>query len=566
MDRETIDYYQENAPELAARYDELSPTALQGLLADFLPKSGRVLEIGCGSGREALFMAERGIQVTAIDPVPKMVAITAAKLKNYPGSRVIHAGLPLADDHPLLAERFDVILISAVLMHVPESDLFGFAWQVSRLAGENGLLIISNSTGRHGLNEKSRDRHGRLFRERPAAEIALIFERLGFSMLLLDSSADSMERPDLVWDTMVFRHQRLGARPLDQIESIVNRDRKTATYKLALLRALCSIAQTAGRHVNWHLDGTVSLPLELVSEKWLYYYWPLVEVREGLFPQLRGGEERKPMAFRKELSALINHFDNQGGLSAFHAARLSGRLNDVEQKLLRTALNKIGRTIVLGPVTYTGGSLAEADPFFTFRPAGFKKFHDGEIYMPAEVWREMCLLGHWLGEAIILRWAELVHDFSGRNLAVSAILDRLLKQPESERDVSEARSLLAEWPGRICVWSGQQLTGRFDVDHLIPFSLWRNNDLWNLLPSSPQINAAKRDRLVSRDLLQASRERLLNCWRYFFKRNPRRFTVGLSRTLMAQPILKDGWEHPAFTALLEAVETLAVQRDLPRWP
>ncbi|MFO1489432.1 MAG: hypothetical protein U1F77_05495 [Kiritimatiellia bacterium] len=44
---------------------------------------------------------------------------------------------------------------------------------------------------------------------------------------------------------MLFEKLAANAdRPLDQVESVLNRDKKDATYKLALFRALAEIAQT----------------------------------------------------------------------------------------------------------------------------------------------------------------------------------------------------------------------------------------------------------------------------------------------------------------------------------
>lgn len=33
----------------------------------------------------------------------------------------------------------------------------------------------------------------------------------------------------------------------------------------------------------------------------------------------------------------------------------------------------------------------------------------------------------------------------------------------------------------------------FAIDHVIPFALWHNNDIWNLLPAAPAVNTQKSD-------------------------------------------------------------------------
>jgi hypothetical protein len=75
------------------------------------------------------------------------------------------------------------------------------------------------------------------------------------------------------WTTLLLE-RRSGAqqRPIDQIESILNRDRKEATYKLALIRALAEIATQEARCAVWSGVGTVGVPIHRIAERWLLYY------------------------------------------------------------------------------------------------------------------------------------------------------------------------------------------------------------------------------------------------------------------------------------------------------
>jgi hypothetical protein len=178
----------------------------------------------------------------------------------------------------------------------------------------------------------------------------------------------------------------------------------------------------------------------------------------------------------------------------------------------------------------------------------------------------MCLVGHWISEAIILRWAELVRVFSARSIPVSLVLEELLKAPETARDVNIAKSIYSSLSSLNCVWSNKILTGnRFDVDHIIPFSLWHNNDLWNLVPADQKINNAKRDRIISRELLRSSEERLVHYWRIQNEANPDRFQTEVSRTLFGRKMPKANWEYPTLAALSETMEMVALQRGVERW-
>jgi SOS-response transcriptional repressor LexA len=139
-------------------------------------------------------------------------------------------------------------------------------------------------------------------------------------------------------------------------------------------------------------------------------------------------------------------------------------------------------------------------------------------------------------------------------------------RPETDRDVFDARAIYKTQSELICVWTKTVLTEQpFAVDHAIPFSLWHNNDLWNLLPADAKANNEKRDRLVSREALLSSREVIIDCWQKMHHAMPARFDIELNRTLFGRNHAEAQWESPAFSAFAEAVETVAIQRGVERW-
>jgi acyl-CoA synthetase (AMP-forming)/AMP-acid ligase II len=62
--------------------------------------------------------------------------------------QLLQTAFPLPAGHPLLADRFDAILSLAVIMHLPDADLFEFACQVRQMLTPGGTLILSISEGR----------------------------------------------------------------------------------------------------------------------------------------------------------------------------------------------------------------------------------------------------------------------------------------------------------------------------------------------------------------------------------------------------------------------------------
>lgn len=84
------------------------------------------------------------------------------------------------------------------------------------------------------------------------------------------------------------------------------------------------------------------------------------------------------------------------------------------------------------------------------------------------------------------------------------------------RSTSLIRDRVAEVEWSRCVWTGRHLEKGFDVDHALPFAHWPCNQFWNLVPSSPAANNAKRDRVPSPALLSHSKSALIDWWKQGF--------------------------------------------------
>ena len=560
------------------RYESADMSETQGLLLKYLLGRGRVLEIGCGSGRDSAFLLAKGFDMTAIDASAGMLAEAQHQHPNLAG-RLFHESFPLQANSPILKKQFDGVVTIATLMHISEQDLFECASQIRDMLVPGGMLVLSASSGREGLTS-DRDANGRLFLERPAEQIQLLFERHGFRLVSKCQNKDSLGRT-VGWFTLVMqRIEGRTPRSVDEIETIINRDKKVATYKLALLRALCEISQTQGHMAKWHPDGTVSIPLGLVAEKWLLYYWPIIELdviqgKWAVMPQTQGLEKSKPIAFRRAMHGLIRRYQAQGGLSAMYNDFKARTVPDAFKPQLDLALNKIAQTIVAGPVTYAGGALEGEKKYFDFngRRSALNRCTDpvstcsrlGRIFMSGSTWREMCLIGHWVAESLVLRWAELTHELSDHSVPVKDVVDRLLVVPETDRDVYLAKEIYGGVDGLRCVWTDKSLSASFAVDHTVPFCICRSNDLWNLLPADPKVNGRKSDKLVTKGLLYKRRDAILYYWDTLRGAAENRFAVELERSLMHGSYDPANWQHDAFAGLVESVETLALQRGLERW-
>ena len=559
MDPATLAYYALHAAEIAARYDAIASPVARHFNASFAP-GGRVLDIGCGSGRDLAALLAHGLDAYGVEPVDALRQHAGAR---YPqlADRITAGNLP--ELGAPFGGAFDGILCSAVLMHVPEAVLFDSALAIKAALRPNGRLLLSLPGERDAA---SRDRDGRLFNITQPAQFLLLFERLGFQLLDRFTDADQLGRPDLQWTTYLLVLRNAAAmRPVDQIEAILNRDRKVATYKLALCRALAELAMQEPRVADWRPDQQVAVPVRRIAEKWLRYYWPLFAADTPL-PQIQGEGRAggKPLMFRAPMQLLMRDYAGQGahgGLAAWALERDAGRLPGGREKQMERTLRSIEQAIRQGPVQHTGRQF-DSGPVFAFDAAS------RSVLMHESLWREFTLLGHWIQDAVILRWAALSARLGGdaSGLHAGVVLPYLLATPDPARSTAMAREVFLAIPGLRCVWTNRPVpAGRLAVDHVIPFSLWGSNDLWNLLPTLDAVNARKSDLLPSAGLLVQQRDAIIHQWECLHSRLPDAFDRQAAHLLGPAPVVQGNWQSLLFARLREMTEITAQQRGIRRW-
>ncbi len=561
MDTQTLAYYETQAGAAGDRYRTVA-----GGVSDWFAESfagyAKILDVGCGAGRDLCRLLEQGHDATGADASRAMleVAIETCRRNGFvPEGRLIEDGLP--DLASFADGRFDGVVCSAVLMHLPEERLFDSVYGLRRVLRPGGRLLLSIPEQRPDIDPVTRrDSAGRYFADLPPAKLKLLLERVGFRLLWERVTDDSLGRPGHSWATFLFERLAEDAeRPLDQVESILNRDKKDATYKLALFRALADIAQSQYNIAEFVLPGRVGIPLHALAERWLIYYWPFV-ASDTFIPQKYGEKpgSSKPVAIRSPLEALIRAYGEGGGLPAFRVALKNGKLPEPVRQAYQDAIRKIGSTIWNMPVRYAGGG----DDFSVF---GYDRA-TRHVTMPESLWRELTLTGSWILDATVLRWAELTERLSRGSVSVGLAIEKLLAITDPERETRDARQLFTRMGVTECVWSERPITAvAFEVDHVIPFALWHNNDLWNLLPAHPSVNNQKRDLLPTQRLLRRRRGPIIGYWEALRADHPERFDRESSALCGFLHSRRQDWQTTLFTCLAEAVEITAVQRRVPRW-
>jgi len=545
MDADTFAYYTRNAAPRADLWE-----SVDGPMATLLPllfRSGQsVLDVGSGSGRDCVTLLRLGVDAYGLEPVP---ALRAEAIARHPqlSDRIVNT--TVEEYAPHHRDAFDGVLLSAVLMHIPDSELFDFVLAIRTLVKPGGRLIVSGPLERSDVDRGAqRDQVGRLFVLRSEEEVSLFFERLGFAVESRFQSGDALGR-ETTWATIVFTYSGESPKPIDRVEAIINRDKKTSTYKFALLRALSEIATNSPSLAAPVGDGTVRIPLDEVALLWAMYYWPLLE---GNPPIQQNKNGRGPIRIQEPLRQLISAYQPLNGLSAYLAQVRAGRVPDDLRSLHRGAIREIRTALKTGPITHAG------DNEFSH-----SKNH---LIVQGDLWREFVLMGHWITDSIILRWAELSHRID-ETFDVPTVLERLLRTAEAQRQDQGVRAFyrgVARDSRLECAWSGRRLKGEFDVDHIIPFALRRDSSIWNLVPAASSVNRSKGDKLPFIEAIREAEERIVGHWKALHTWNAPRFRAD---ALRLNPGIVDwnNWEKPLLGALIETVESTATIRGVERW-
>ena len=201
MDKKTIEYYRSNSNEVYERFESVEGGVSEYFETAF-EKGSSVLDIGCGSGRDVKTLLKKGYNAYGIDPCSELIDIIKTKNPDL-SERFFTGNLP--DGLRKIDERkFDGVLCTAVLMHIPDKDLLDSVYAIKNILNKNGKVLVSIPHSRGDMEDDERDTKGRLMKIRDPWDLRLLFERVGFETLQYWTSDDSLKRKGTQWTTFLF--------------------------------------------------------------------------------------------------------------------------------------------------------------------------------------------------------------------------------------------------------------------------------------------------------------------------------------------------------------------------
>jgi hypothetical protein len=380
------------------------------------------------------------------------------------------------------------------------------------------------------------------------------------------------------------------------ISTILKHDRKQNSYKIALMRSISDVVLSFPDMETYHQD--VAVPLRLLAEFWVAYYWGFVAPGKPIFQgprYTRQGKISNDMAFRPALTEFRQQWeDYTGGLAhpadgffVISELRLPRKRLTYPASLLaayQKAITAVAHALEM-PIRYAG----PGDWTVFTQPRTAAQRQAGTVIVPgtqpqdkclvitANLWQTFRAMSLWVEALCIHEWCLFTERTHQPQAAISRgdVYTLLTARPDNRRPLTwESNNidlLLLEGHTFICPWTAKRIVSGslYDLDHLLPVSVYPMNELWNLIPADPTFNRhIKRDRLPSLEHLQQARPRLEQDYRCY----------GLSTTL-AQALQEDvnirfstlsgvrGGNFPeaVASAVIKLIEQVAASRNLARF-
>lgn len=136
---ETLNYYNQNADAFITGTQNADMSQQYRHFLKHLPGGGKLLDLGCGGGRDSVYFSSLGFEVTAIDGSEEL----CRRVRECCGI----PALCIKFEELSFAEEFDGVWACASLLHVKKADIPGVMGKVSAALKPGGVLYASFKYG-----------------------------------------------------------------------------------------------------------------------------------------------------------------------------------------------------------------------------------------------------------------------------------------------------------------------------------------------------------------------------------------------------------------------------------
>ena len=189
----TLDYYNKNSEEYFNSTLNVDMTNTYKPFLKLVPKDGKILDLGCGSGRDSMNFMKLGYEVTAVDGSKELAKKASALL----GNEVIVSTFEELE----LKEKFHGIWACASLLHIKKEDLKIVLNNLYNNLEDNGVFYMSFKYGEKEYVD-DKNRYFNCFTDKSI--ISFINENTKYNILGLYITEDKLGRVNEVkWVNLI---------------------------------------------------------------------------------------------------------------------------------------------------------------------------------------------------------------------------------------------------------------------------------------------------------------------------------------------------------------------------
>lgn len=164
MNNTTIDYYNQNASAYVESTVNVEFSATQERFLSYLKPGTKILDFGCGSGRDTKCFLNKGYRVDAIDGSEEF----CKRASEYTGIPVRNMLFSELNSN----EEYDGIWACSSILHLPKSELSDVFEKIHMALKQGGVLYTSFKYG-----EFEGERRGRFFTDFTSENFRMFISR-----------------------------------------------------------------------------------------------------------------------------------------------------------------------------------------------------------------------------------------------------------------------------------------------------------------------------------------------------------------------------------------------------
>ena len=188
---DSVEYYNKNAEEFYNGSINADMSSSRERFLKYIPDGGRILDAGCGSGRDSKAFIQLGYSVVAFDASREMCKMASELI----GQEVWQ----MRFDEMSFDDEFDGIWACASLLHVSQNEMQSVLAKIKKALVQNGVLYASFKYGDGEI-----ERNDRVFTNYTEDSVKSLLEDAGFEIKECELSHDSRPcRENEMWVNVI---------------------------------------------------------------------------------------------------------------------------------------------------------------------------------------------------------------------------------------------------------------------------------------------------------------------------------------------------------------------------